>query len=198
MNVDASSLPQPRSQPVSLPLPIPPSASFNTMNVAAVFAAARRGMSFQALSQSSARAQPSRSQVPRNAMSFNALNISSSLSQRQRLEPQLSPPPLPSAAVLRDLPFQALSTVSAASELAPPVPPPPLPVPASVSAPASSLNFRDKTRVVTYRVPHNSACQIFDYQTKQSRYAHESRFHFFCQSNILRFFIISVFLPSLS
>ena len=28
---------------------------------------------------------------------------------------------------------------------------------------------RDKTRVVTYRVPHNSAVQVFDYKTQKSR-----------------------------
>jgi len=29
---------------------------------------------------------------------------------------------------------------------------------------------RDKTRVVTYRVPHNAAVQIYDYKDKKARY----------------------------
>jgi len=33
----------------------------------------------------------------------------------------------------------------------------------------SSTSTRDKTRVITYRTPHNSAVQIYDYQKKKSR-----------------------------
>lgn len=31
---------------------------------------------------------------------------------------------------------------------------------------------RDKTRVVSYRVPHNAAVQVYDYREKTARYAH--------------------------
>lgn len=31
---------------------------------------------------------------------------------------------------------------------------------------------RDKTRVVTFRVPHNAAVQIYDYKEKKARYGH--------------------------
>jgi major vault protein len=33
----------------------------------------------------------------------------------------------------------------------------------------ASKGARDKTRVVTYRVPHNAACQIYDYRLKRSK-----------------------------
>lgn len=36
---------------------------------------------------------------------------------------------------------------------------------------------RDKTRAVTFRAPHNSAVQIYDYRNKKSRYS--SNFHLF-------------------
>jgi len=34
---------------------------------------------------------------------------------------------------------------------------------------SSELTLRDKTKVVTYRVPHNAACQVYDFKTKSSR-----------------------------
>jgi major vault protein len=36
-------------------------------------------------------------------------------------------------------------------------------------APAKARSARDKTRVVTYRIPHNSAVQIYDYKAKKPR-----------------------------
>lgn len=37
------------------------------------------------------------------------------------------------------------------------------------SRPGAGLK-RDKTRVITYRVPHNAAVQIYDYRDKKARY----------------------------
>lgn len=34
---------------------------------------------------------------------------------------------------------------------------------------------RDKTRVVTFRVPHNAAVQIYDYKEKKARYAQKNK-----------------------
>ena len=33
----------------------------------------------------------------------------------------------------------------------------------------SLMNMRDKTRVITYRVPHNCACQVYDYKSGEPR-----------------------------
>ena len=41
---------------------------------------------------------------------------------------------------------------------------------------ARPTRTRDKTQVVTYRVPHNAAIQIYDYKQKRSRYAREKRY----------------------
>lgn len=35
--------------------------------------------------------------------------------------------------------------------------------------PTASVETRDRTRVVTYRVPHNAAVQIYDYKEKRAR-----------------------------
>ena len=37
-------------------------------------------------------------------------------------------------------------------------------------APPKASQVRDKTRVVTFRVPHNAAVQIYDYKEKKARY----------------------------
>jgi hypothetical protein len=39
------------------------------------------------------------------------------------------------------------------------------------AARSRTTRIRDKTQVVTYRVPHNAAIQIYDYKQKRSRYA---------------------------
>jgi len=40
---------------------------------------------------------------------------------------------------------------------------------AAAGAPAAPSAPRDKTRVITYRIPHNSAVQIYDYKAKRAR-----------------------------
>ena len=40
---------------------------------------------------------------------------------------------------------------------------------AAPAAPSAAAAPRDKTRVVTYRIPHNSAVQIYDYKAKKAR-----------------------------
>ena len=45
---------------------------------------------------------------------------------------------------------------------------------------------RDKTRVVSFRVPHNAAVQIYDYKDKKARYVALFCIHFL----IFRFFIL--------
>ena len=40
------------------------------------------------------------------------------------------------------------------------------------SRPSAALK-RDKTRVITYRVPHNAAVQIYDYRDKKARSAEQ-------------------------
>lgn len=39
-------------------------------------------------------------------------------------------------------------------------------------APKPSMKPRDKTKIVTLRVPHNAAVQIYDYKEKKARYAY--------------------------
>ncbi|KAG2458679.1 MVP protein, partial [Polypterus senegalus] len=34
---------------------------------------------------------------------------------------------------------------------------------------SSTLPIRDRTRVVSYRVPHNAAVQVYDYRDKKAR-----------------------------
>ena len=37
-------------------------------------------------------------------------------------------------------------------------------------APAGAAAPRDRTRMVSYRVPHNAAVQVYDYREKRARY----------------------------
>ena len=42
-----------------------------------------------------------------------------------------------------------------------------------MSARGMSSSGRNKTRVVTFRVPHNAAVQIYDYKEKTARYINQ-------------------------
>jgi major vault protein len=48
----------------------------------------------------------------------------------------------------------------------------------SKDAPPSSSKPRDKTKVVSLRVPHNAAVQIYDYKEKKARYAFWNKWFF--------------------